>query len=498
MTDADSKKEYTPDEDDTSEVEAIVCWKAFWNAALFDGIGYRIPSLGKNPVFDVVYQKETDFGTVWGQNEIDYDNLETWSVNVKKIFNELEYNKEVYNAIMKLEIPKSIMKYVYKDYLTKKNKAKLAHAKFPRHRLIPTTKGLSKDLINSVTQKLQHGFGIAGTEILLYHFGHTMVQDSIQHTARTALLIQSKPGTGKSTFYEGLFKAAEVLGYGNATLPDRNFGWYEVWSSAFGFKDDLDTTALTNILKTPGLKSGISHGKVFVEEKGNAGFTIDAPQATLTILINDFPDFYTLDSGVRDRLACVSIKNPIPEFSQEEYWTMLAIGSDLFTKLYNDEVDISRWLGTRQFEASPEFTALDYKNNIVRGTFSYLKSVLPEDKYLEIRKTMRVLDFGLMFYAIKAAMQGYGDTMLVPRQKSKKSVAHLENLLEQLMIHGNSNMEWRKSAVKLIEYDFGYIAATLSIYCTAIKMLREEDIQVYTMPEDEYITLLNYMKKVGI
>lgn len=510
INDLDSKKdsEVKGFDEEKSEVAEIVAWKEFWKHMSWRGYSYRIDSLdgdGKNSGFTVVEKQETLFGKCYNKVAFDFDNLEEWIYEVNGLFanGTIPFNKKVASCLSACLIPSTIAKHVITDYIQVKTKVSRSNndntIPTAKHRVLPDKDKVSKESVAIVLKKMHDAFGVGGANLILYHLGHSLVQDFIPHTARNALLIQGIPGTNKSTFFKSLLDAAETLGHTSSTIPDRNFGWYNVWSSSFGFKDDVTDKLLMSIFNQSSFKTGITHGTVFVEEKGKPGISIKSPQATLTILLNDLPtDLFTLDSGIRDRLLCVSVIKEIPLFTHDEYLTMFAIGTDLFTRIYGEKRNIIAWLEENQKEASPAFYNIDYKKNIVIGTLAYAKSTLSTEDYTKLRSSNN-LNFVILAHAVRAMMQyEIGFPGLKPLYCNEGLAKQLQLLIDDGKKDGNINMDWRKKLVALIEYDFGRIAASLSRYSSVISRLKESDIPTYEYPDKECRFVQNTLDFIGL
>jgi hypothetical protein len=133
-----------------------------------------------------------------------------------------------------------------------------------------------------------------------------MHDSTIEHTFRSfGIMVGFDGGLGKSTFLNWLQETILPLGYTVASgiTSDTRFGYGRMAKADLVPIDDLTEQTQKGLMHNPSVKSLVSNGTFFTEEKGVAGQDTKS-RAVLLAASNSFnyQDFYGLDPGMISRV----------------------------------------------------------------------------------------------------------------------------------------------------------------------------------------------------
>jgi hypothetical protein len=132
----------------------------------------------------------------------------------------------------------------------------------------------------------------------------------LEHTYRSvAIIIGEDAGLGKSTIFEMLFKALNVVGYQRANFRDisERFGIGAVVEADIAYKDDVTGSTLKSLIKSENTKIIASGGMLNVEDKFAKSASVECrPVLMANTNVWDPRLCYDLDPGIVDRVKLIA------------------------------------------------------------------------------------------------------------------------------------------------------------------------------------------------
>lgn len=166
--------------------------------------------------------------------------------------------------------------------------------------------------------------------------GEASLEGIVEHPFRHFGIVVGRgdagSGTGKTTFFNWLIDCLGVLGYSVSVLDNNlgRFSWAERALSDFLYCDDLTKRLQSSIISSDKIKTLVSNGLMFTEEKGLTGVQVKSRTVFMACSNSTNPaDLIDVDPGVRKRLCQLDTKTtkelctPEQDYRTKQYWEAL-------------------------------------------------------------------------------------------------------------------------------------------------------------------------------
>lgn len=185
---------------------------------------------------------------------------------------------------------------------------------------VPPTEWFNEKLRNVTFRDVFTLWPEAETSMLMLVLGRVMAGRSgsvpigtdkvLEHTYRTvAIVIGEDAGLGKSTVFEKLFKAINLVGYQRVNFRDigERFGIGDVADSDIAYKDDVTGKTLINLIGSENTKIIATGGPIVGEDKfQKANSTLSRTVLLANTNVWDPRSAYNLDPGTVDRIKLLT------------------------------------------------------------------------------------------------------------------------------------------------------------------------------------------------